>query len=429
MSEPPPISLKRELEFEVAEEPRSFKATKLVEESTVTVKPPSVKRDENEVIVIDSDSYDNAAFIKSIKGPTTDNLKPNTDRMLFPSLEHSQTVVKRERLDFRSSTGSNSTKLGTTPSGTFNRNGTFKPNPTPAATVPASVPEFLPPPAEWPIVPNCPVLFTAKLSFDRKYPLPEIAAKVVPSQPSLPPISLGYIPKIVGHKTNSAQQNLCTQDSSSSEQSNLPSALEYETNNLFEFGDEEPLVVLRFVVSKAELEKISGGDGSGILALHADYGIHYRLHSTGPNDVDRELELKGALDAVCQAISSIAESLSAISEWRQSIEKPVVLRMLVPNLMIPHIVGADDWKINKIRNVSCVDVSIGRISVGESSDKVFYMLGRKDELHVACYYIGFLLNQNMDEIKRVGMFYVPIEQDWDVKVKRRGRAAGGSSSV
>ncbi|KAI8616512.1 hypothetical protein BC830DRAFT_1055608, partial [Chytriomyces sp. MP71] len=150
---------------------------------------------------------------------------------------------------------------------------------------------------------------------------------------------------------------------------------------------------LRLLVSQLELSCIAGHDGSGLLHLHTETGIHYTVVSTNPRDVDRVLVLSGPMDAVAVAVGMAAGCISLHTSVVRFPKDPprrdrnVVLRVLVNNGVIPHVVGVHGRKIEEVGERSGAVLNLGRVLLQGSNEKVLNVAGVQDAVQIAAYLV------------------------------------------
>ncbi|KAI9352599.1 hypothetical protein BDR26DRAFT_849525 [Obelidium mucronatum] len=188
--------------------------------------------------------------------------------------------------------------------------------------------------------------------------------------------------------------------------------------------EKEMVSRMRILVSKVELQTIAGPSGESLVQIAKEVGIHYSVVSSPgfitaeataaatttttnrttlspKDDVDRVLQLSGPLDCIAKGISMMADMLSTHSRHQSGPDKPpvVMIRLLIEQDLIPHLIGVNGRKVNQIRDDSgLMDISVGREALVKSTEYVLYLSGVTDAIQIGCYEVGQLVRGHESDV-------------------------------
>lgn len=163
--------------------------------------------------------------------------------------------------------------------------------------------------------------------------------------------------------------------------------------------DESQFLHLRSVITSAEAATIIGKGGENVNQIRRLSGAKCTVSEYIRGAVERVLTVSGMVDAVAKAFGLIIRTLN-----EESLESPSTaqsktypLRLLIPHILTGPIIGKAGQRIREIQEASGARLNASDQCLPLSSERSLVVLGVADAVHIAAYYIGSTLVEQLTE--------------------------------
>ncbi len=179
-------------------------------------------------------------------------------------------------------------------------------------------------------------------------------------------------------------------------QRTLPADPEEKTDASFA----ESQLTLRALVSSKEAGTIIGKAGKNVAELRDTTGVKAGVSKVVPGVHDRVLTITGALDAVVQAYTLIAQTFleNPVSNHNDSNANPsqTTIRLLVSHNLMGTIIGRQGLKIKHIQDVSNARMVASKEMLPQSTERVVEVQGEVNSIQKALWEIGKCLVEDWE---------------------------------
>lgn len=163
--------------------------------------------------------------------------------------------------------------------------------------------------------------------------------------------------------------------------------------------DESTWLHLRAIISSAEAATVIGKGGENVTQIRKLAGAKCTVSEYSRGAVERILTVSGPTDAVAKAFGLIIRTLNQepleASSTPQS--KTYPLRLLIPHILIGSIIGKSGVRIREIQEASGARLNASESCLPLSSERSLVVLGVADAVHIATYYVGRTLVEQLTE--------------------------------
>ncbi|KAI9694289.1 MAG: hypothetical protein M1820_009048 [Bogoriella megaspora] len=163
--------------------------------------------------------------------------------------------------------------------------------------------------------------------------------------------------------------------------------------------DESMFLHMRAIISSAEAATCIGKGGENVSQIRKMAGAKCTVSDYSKGAVERILTVSGTVDAVAKAFGLIIRTLNnedlAAASTPQS--KTYPLRLLVPHILIGSIIGKQGQRIREIQEASGARLNASESCLPLSSERSLVVLGVADAVHIATYYVGSTLIEQLTE--------------------------------
>lgn len=164
--------------------------------------------------------------------------------------------------------------------------------------------------------------------------------------------------------------------------------------------DESEWLHIRAIISSGEAATIIGKGGENVNMIRRSAGAKCNISEYTRGAVERILTVSGLVDAVSKAFGLIIRTLNQepLDAKSTADSKTYPLRLLIPHVLIGSVIGHKGLRIREIQEASSAKVSASSSCLPFSSERSLIVLGVADAVHIATYYIGTtLVNQLTDK--------------------------------
>lgn len=163
--------------------------------------------------------------------------------------------------------------------------------------------------------------------------------------------------------------------------------------------DESQWLHLRSIISSSEAATIIGKGGENVSRIRAMSGAKCTVSDYSRGAVERVLTVSGLVDAVAKAFGLITRTLNEepLDQPSHPQSKTYALRLLIPHLLIGPIIGKAGQRIREIQEASGSRLNASDGCLPLSSERSVVVLGVADAVHIATYYIGSTLVEQLTE--------------------------------
>lgn len=163
--------------------------------------------------------------------------------------------------------------------------------------------------------------------------------------------------------------------------------------------DETEWIHIRAVIASSEAATIIGKGGENVSQIRKMSGAKCTVSDYQKGAVERILTVSGKVDAVAKAFGLIIRTLNI-----ESLEEPCTpqsktypLRLLIPHILIGAIIGKGGARIREIQQESGARLNASDACLPLSSERSLVVLGVADAIHIATYYVGSTLFEQLKE--------------------------------
>ncbi|KAI1100484.1 hypothetical protein F4804DRAFT_348513 [Jackrogersella minutella] len=167
------------------------------------------------------------------------------------------------------------------------------------------------------------------------------------------------------------------------------------TNN----HDETTWIHIRAVISSPEAATIIGKGGENVSNIRKLSNAKCTVSDYQKGAVERILTVSGAVEAVAKAFGLIIRTLNnePLTEKSNAQSKTYPLRLLIPHVLIGSIIGKGGARIREIQDASGARLNASDSCLPLSSERSLVVMGVADAVHIATYYVGSTLLQQLNE--------------------------------
>jgi len=163
--------------------------------------------------------------------------------------------------------------------------------------------------------------------------------------------------------------------------------------------DESKWLHLRSIISSAEAATVIGKGGENVSLIRRMSGAKCTVSDYSRGAVERILTVSGLVDAVAKAFGLIIRTLNNESLEASSTpqSKTYPLRLLIPHILIGSIIGKSGSRIREIQEASGARLNASDQTLPLSTERSLVVLGVADAVHIATYYVGSTLVEQLSE--------------------------------
>ena len=163
--------------------------------------------------------------------------------------------------------------------------------------------------------------------------------------------------------------------------------------------DESKWLHLRSIISSAEAATVIGKGGENVSLIRRMSGAKCTVSDYSRGAVERILTVSGLVDAVAKAFGLIIRTLNneALENASTPQSKTYPLRLLIPHILIGSIIGKSGTRIREIQDASGARLNASDQTLPLSTERSLVVLGVADAVHIATYYVGSTLVDQMSE--------------------------------
>ncbi|KAI1142828.1 hypothetical protein F5Y05DRAFT_133213 [Hypoxylon sp. FL0543] len=163
--------------------------------------------------------------------------------------------------------------------------------------------------------------------------------------------------------------------------------------------DETTWIHIRAVISSPEAATIIGKGGENVSNIRKLSNAKCTVSDYQKGAVERILTVSGAVEAAAKAFGLIIRTLNnePLTEKSNAQSKTYPLRLLIPHVLIGSIIGKGGARIREIQDASGARLNASDSCLPLSSERSLVVMGVADAVHIATYYVGSTLLQQLNE--------------------------------
>ncbi|APA09243.1 hypothetical protein SS1G_14233 [Sclerotinia sclerotiorum 1980 UF-70] len=163
--------------------------------------------------------------------------------------------------------------------------------------------------------------------------------------------------------------------------------------------DESGWIHVRSVITSAEAATVIGKGGENVSLVRKLSGAKCTVSDYQKGAVERILTVSGVVDAVAKAFGLIIRTLNnePLEAPSDSNSKTYPLRLLIPHILIGSIIGKGGVRIREIQEASGARLNASDSYLPLSTERSLVVLGVADAVHIATYYVGSTLFEQLTE--------------------------------
>ncbi|KOS16930.1 RNA-binding protein rnc1 [Escovopsis weberi] len=163
--------------------------------------------------------------------------------------------------------------------------------------------------------------------------------------------------------------------------------------------DESLWIHIRAVISSPEAATIIGKGGENVSNIRKLSNAKCTVSDYQKGAVERILTVSGIVDAVAKAFGLIIRTLNnePLGEASTASSKTYPLRLLIPHILIGSIIGKGGSRIREIQEASGARLNASDSCLPMSSERSLVVMGVADAVHIATYYVGSTLLEQLNE--------------------------------
>ncbi|CAK7202740.1 PAB1 binding protein [Sporothrix eucalyptigena] len=163
--------------------------------------------------------------------------------------------------------------------------------------------------------------------------------------------------------------------------------------------DETAWIHIRAVISSPEAATIIGKGGENVSKIRQMSNAKCTVSDYQKGAVERILTVSGVVDAVAKAFGLIIRTLNnePLGEASNAHSKTYPLRLLIPHVLIGSIIGKGGSRIKEIQEASGARLNASDSCLPLSSERSLVVMGVADAVHIATYYVGSTLLEQLNE--------------------------------
>lgn len=163
--------------------------------------------------------------------------------------------------------------------------------------------------------------------------------------------------------------------------------------------DESAWIHVRCVISSAEAATVIGKGGENVTTIRKLSGAKCTVSDYQKGAVERVLTVSGAVDAIAKAFGLIIRTLNneEMEQPSNAQSRTYPLRLLIPHILIGSIIGKGGVRIREIQETSGARLNASDSCLPMSTERTLVILGVADAVHIAAYYVGTTLFEQLTE--------------------------------
>ncbi|KAK3060814.1 hypothetical protein LTS18_007635 [Coniosporium uncinatum] len=163
--------------------------------------------------------------------------------------------------------------------------------------------------------------------------------------------------------------------------------------------DETGWLHVRAIISSAEAATVIGKGGENVSFIRKQSGAKCTVSDYTRGAVERVLTVSGLVDAIAKAFGLIIRTLNneAMDVASTPQSKTYPLRLLIPHILIGSIIGKSGVRIREIQEASGARLNASDSCLPLSTERSLVVLGVADAVHIATYYVGSTLVEQLKE--------------------------------
>ena len=163
--------------------------------------------------------------------------------------------------------------------------------------------------------------------------------------------------------------------------------------------DETNHLYLRAIISSQEAATVIGKQGENVQQIRQLSGAKCTVSEYSRGQVERILTISGPVDSVAKAFGLVVRTINQESLHDASTpqSKAFPLRLLIPHILIGSIIGKQGIRIREIQDASGARLNASEQCIPGSSERSLIILGVADAVHIATYYVGGTLVEQLIE--------------------------------
>lgn len=163
--------------------------------------------------------------------------------------------------------------------------------------------------------------------------------------------------------------------------------------------DETVWIHIRAVISSPEAATIIGKGGENVSKIRSMSSAKCTVSEYQKGAVERILTVSGVVDAAAKAFGLIIRTLNnePLDQVSNSNSKTYPLRLLIPHILIGSIIGKGGARIKEIQEASGARLNASDSCLPLSSERSLVVMGVADAVHIATYYVGSTLMEQLNE--------------------------------
>lgn len=167
----------------------------------------------------------------------------------------------------------------------------------------------------------------------------------------------------------------------------------------YQHQDETSWLHVRAIISSAEAATVIGKGGENVTQIRRMAGAKCTVSEYARGAVERILTVSGPVDAVAKAFGLIIRTLNqeALEQSSTPQSKTYPLRLLIPHILIGSIIGKQGVRIREIQDASGARLNASESCLPLSTERSLVVLGVADAVHIATYYVGSTLVEQLTE--------------------------------
>ncbi|KAG9238798.1 putative poly-binding protein 2 [Amylocarpus encephaloides] len=163
--------------------------------------------------------------------------------------------------------------------------------------------------------------------------------------------------------------------------------------------DESAWIHIRAVITSAEAATVIGKGGENVSLIRKMSGAKCTVSDYQKGAVERILTVSGLVDAAAKAFGLIIRTLNnePLEAASSAQSKTYPLRLLIPHILIGSIIGKGGVRIREIQEASGARLNASDSCLPLSTERSLVVLGVADAVHIATYYVGSTLFEQLSE--------------------------------
>jgi len=163
--------------------------------------------------------------------------------------------------------------------------------------------------------------------------------------------------------------------------------------------DESQFLHLRSIISSTEAATVIGKQGENVTQIRTKSGAKVVVSEFTRGAIERILTISGPVDAVAKAFGLVIRTLNQEDLEAKSTaqSKTYPLRLLIPHILIGSVIGKGGARIREIQEASGARLNASESCLPLSTERSLVVLGVADAVHIATYYVGSTLVEQLNE--------------------------------